>query len=115
MLQPENALSVSTADFLIGLCAECALGGEAPDGGTIGAQQMERGPRGGPQAKPGVAITVAPGAENLDIPFEQRGYLVGGQRVLSLASEKCPTNASLVRTFTVKPTGGTAVARGNCP
>ncbi len=67
------------------------------------------------QAKPGVAITVAPGAENLDIPFEQRGYLVGGQRVLSLASEKCPTNASLVRTFTVKPTGGTAVARGNCP
>lgn len=67
------------------------------------------------QAKPSVAITVAAGATNLNIPFDQRGFLLGGQRTLSLASAQCPTNAPLVRTFTVKPTGGTAVARGTCP
>lgn len=67
------------------------------------------------QAKPGIAITTGAGAANLDIRFDQRGYLVGGARALTLASEQCPANAPLVRTFAVRATGGTAVTRGNCP
>jgi len=67
------------------------------------------------QAKPGIVITAAAGAANLDIPFDQRGYLVGGARALTLASEECPSSAPLVRTFAVRATGGTAVTRGNCP
>lgn len=67
------------------------------------------------QAKPGVVITAEAGGANLNIRFDQRGYLVGGERTLGLASETCPTSAPLVRTFTVRPTGGTSVARGECP
>lgn len=67
------------------------------------------------QAKPGIAITTGAGAANRDIRFDQRGYLVGAARALTLASETCPSNAPLVRTFTVRATGGTAVTRGECP
>ncbi len=67
------------------------------------------------QAKPGVAITAAAGDANRNIGFDQRGYLVGGARALSLASAECPTAAPLVRTFTIRPTGGVSVVRGACP
>lgn len=67
------------------------------------------------QAKPGVAITTAAGAANTSFRFDQRGFLVGGQRALTLASATCPTGAPLVRTFTVRPTGGASIARGDCP
>lgn len=67
------------------------------------------------QAKPRVAITPAGGAADFDIRFDQRGFLMGGARTLDLASVECPTNAPLVRAFTVRPTGGTSVVRGTCP
>lgn len=67
------------------------------------------------QAKPGVAVTTAAGAANTSFRFDQRGFLVGGQRALTLASVTCPAGAPLVRTFTVRPTGGASIARGDCP
>lgn len=67
------------------------------------------------QAKPGIAIASAAGAANRNIRFDQRGYLVGAARALTLASQECPSNAPLVRTFAVGVTGGTTVSRGNCP
>lgn len=67
------------------------------------------------QGKPRVAITAPAGAANLDLRFDQRGFLIGGARTLQLASAECPANAPLVRNFTVRATGGTSVARGTCP
>lgn len=67
------------------------------------------------QAKPGVAITTAGGAANTSFRFDQRGFLTGGARALTLASATCPTGAPLVRTFTVLPTGGTSITREDCP
>ncbi|VXB45205.1 Pre-pilin like leader sequence [Luteimonas sp. 9C] len=67
------------------------------------------------QAKPGVAITAAAGAANTSFRFDQRGFLAGGGRALTLASVTCPAGAPLVRTFTVRPTGGASIARGDCP
>lgn len=64
------------------------------------------------QAKPGVEIAAEDGVDNLR--FDQRGFLDGGLQTLTLQSTECPTNAPLVRTFIVRATGGTSVARGTC-
>ena len=65
------------------------------------------------QAKPGVQIEAGAGGSN-NLQFDQRGFLVGGLQTLTLQSIECPTNAQLVRTFTVRATGGTSVAKGAC-
>lgn len=66
------------------------------------------------QPRQGVSIQVPAGVANTRIRFDQRGYLAGGQRVLTLAASTCPAGAPLVRTFTIRPTGGASIAEGAC-